>query len=319
MWFIPLSDGATSVGAVAWPYYMKSRKKPVRDFFLDTIAMCAPLAKRLPSAELVSEVEATATIPIAATPSGSSGQNYLLAGDAYTFVDPMFSSGVLMAMTTAVAAAEAVDTCLKEPARAAAALKEFDRVSRHGPKEYSWFIYRVTNPTMRDLFMAPRNVLRMKEAMLGLLAGRHLRQDADLDLLARLQGGLLHRLVREPQAFARRLTAPAPQHPTRRARPDDRGLMALMFKNRAPSRLPSTCRARGGPVGGRHGRRDFRWVAPPARRRTRGPRGGNQHAGAGRRPANSARSGEHSRRVDRGSAAGCAIARGATCCLDVSR
>jgi flavin-dependent dehydrogenase len=45
--------------------------------------------------------------------------------------------------------------CLKEPSRAAAALKHFDAVSRHGPKEFSWFIHRVTNPTMRDLFMGP--------------------------------------------------------------------------------------------------------------------------------------------------------------------
>jgi hypothetical protein len=50
-------------------------------------------------------------------------------------------------------------------------MKEFDRIVRHGPREYSWFIYRITNPTMRDLFMAPRNDFRMKEAMLGLLAG----------------------------------------------------------------------------------------------------------------------------------------------------
>src|SRR6185312_7283577 len=84
---------------------------------------------------------------------------------------PMFSSGVLLAMTTAVTAAETVDTCLREPARAAAAVKHFDRISRHGPEEYSWFIHRITNPTMRDLFMAPRNTLRMKEALLSLLAG----------------------------------------------------------------------------------------------------------------------------------------------------
>ncbi|HEX4508994.1 MAG TPA: hydroxylase, partial [Burkholderiaceae bacterium] len=34
-----------------------------------------------------------------------------------------------------------------------------------------WFIYRVTNPTLRELFMHPRNPLRMKEALLSLLAG----------------------------------------------------------------------------------------------------------------------------------------------------
>src|SRR5450631_626379 len=41
-WFIPLSDGATSVGAVVWPYYLKSRTRPVNDFLLDTIALCPP-------------------------------------------------------------------------------------------------------------------------------------------------------------------------------------------------------------------------------------------------------------------------------------
>jgi hypothetical protein len=42
---------------------------------------------------------------------------------------------------------------------------------RHGPKQFSWFIYRVTNPTMREAFLGPRNVLRMEEALLSLLAG----------------------------------------------------------------------------------------------------------------------------------------------------
>jgi flavin-dependent dehydrogenase len=172
MWFIPLSDGATSVGTVVWPHYMKSRKKPLREFFLETLAQCAPLSERLQGAELISEVDATGNYSYSCDrPSGSSGQNYLLVGDAYAFVDPMFSSGVMMAMTTAVTAAETVDTCLKEPARARAALRRFDRVSKHGPREFSWFIHRVTNPTMRDLFMGPRNTLRMKEALLGLLAG----------------------------------------------------------------------------------------------------------------------------------------------------
>jgi flavin-dependent dehydrogenase len=169
IWFIPLADGATSIGAVVWPYHMKSRKKPLREFFLDTLAMCGPLSERLQTAELISEVEATGNYSYSC--DRPSGESFLLVGDAYAFVDPMFSSGVMMAMTTAVKAAETVDVCLKEPARAAAALKHFDRVSRHGPKEFSWFIHRVTNPTMRDLFMGPRNILRMKEALLGLLAG----------------------------------------------------------------------------------------------------------------------------------------------------
>ena len=97
--------------------------------------------------------------------------NTLLVGDAYAFIDPVFSSGVYLAMNSAFAGADAIEACLKDPARAPKALAAFDKVMRKGPKEFSWFIYRVTNPTMRELFMGPRNVLRVKEALMSLLAG----------------------------------------------------------------------------------------------------------------------------------------------------
>ncbi len=42
---------------------------------------------------------------------------------------------------------------------------------KHGPKEFSWFIYRMTNPIMRDFFMGPKNLFRVKEALLSVLAG----------------------------------------------------------------------------------------------------------------------------------------------------
>jgi flavin-dependent dehydrogenase len=168
-WFIPLSDGATSVGAVVWPYYLKSRTRAINDFFLDTIALCPPLAERLNAAQLIGEVEATGNYSYRCT--RSHGRNYLLLGDAYAFIDPVFSSGVMLAMKSAFAGVEAIEACLRAPSRANAALREFDRLMRHGPKQFSWFIYRVTSPTMREMFMRPRNTLRMKEALLSLLAG----------------------------------------------------------------------------------------------------------------------------------------------------
>src|SRR5579859_2638353 len=149
-WFIPLADGATSVGAVVWPRYMKTRDVPLRDFFLSTIALCPPLAERLRDASLASEVEATGNYSY--TCERSCGGNFLMVGDAYAFIDPVFSSGVMLAMNSGAAAAETADICRKAPARKPLALRNFDRLMRRGPKEYSWFIYRVTNPTMRELF-----------------------------------------------------------------------------------------------------------------------------------------------------------------------
>jgi len=169
LWFIPLADGATSVGAVVWPWYLKQRTIPVRDYFLATIEHCPPLAERLRNAEIVSDVYATGNYSY--TADRSYGPGYLLLGDAYAFVDPMFSSGVWLAMHSAAEGAQAVAAYLREPERAPALLRRFDRMMRHGPKDYSWFIYRITGPTLCELFMAPRNTLRMKEAILSLLAG----------------------------------------------------------------------------------------------------------------------------------------------------
>jgi len=168
-WFIPLAGGATSVGAVIWPSYLKTRKVPVKEFFLATIALCPPLAERLTEASLISGVEATGNYSYECT--RSHGRNFMLIGDAFTFIDPVFSSGVMLAMQGAKAAAEAFHSGRCHPERAQAALHRFDRIVRHGPKQFSWFIYRVTNPAMRELFLGPRNVLRMEEALLSLLAG----------------------------------------------------------------------------------------------------------------------------------------------------
>lgn len=169
-WFIPLVDGATSVGAVTWPYYMKQRKgRSKEQFLLDTIALCPPLAERLKDATITSPVEATGNFSY--TTDHTYGKGYILLGDAFAFIDPVFSSGVMLAMQGAFYGAEAVDVCLREPQRTAQAMKRFDKQMRHGPREFSWFIYRMTNPTMRDLFMGPRNYFRMREALLSLLAG----------------------------------------------------------------------------------------------------------------------------------------------------
>ena len=169
-WFIPLADGTTSIGAVCWPHYLKSRKKPLPEFFRDTIAMCPELAERLAAAELVDE-RVYATGNYSYTSTKSSGERFLMLGDAFAFVDPVFSSGVYLAMQSAFDGAEVVEAVLDGSRQAAQARRAFDRNVVHGPREFSWFIFRVTNPTMREFFMAPENPFRVKEALLSLLAG----------------------------------------------------------------------------------------------------------------------------------------------------
>ena len=133
--------------------------------------MAPELARRLENATLVDDaVHATGNFSY--NSRHCTGERYLLLGDAFAFIDPMFSSGVYLAMHSAFDGAEVVATHLdRSPAEAARARKQFETTMRKGPREYSWFIYRVTNPTIREMFMYPANPLRVKEALMSLLAG----------------------------------------------------------------------------------------------------------------------------------------------------
>jgi flavin-dependent dehydrogenase len=100
-----------------------------------------------------------------------SGPGWLMLGDAYAFVDPMFSSGVYLAMNSAELGAEAVDAALREPKRERAVLRDLERRLTRGLDEFKWFIYRFTSPTMKALFANPRNVWQVEQAVISMLAG----------------------------------------------------------------------------------------------------------------------------------------------------
>lgn len=169
-WFIPLLDGTTSVGAVCHADFIKARKSDVTTFFKSVIAMVPALADRLRDAELIGP--ATATGNYSYKSSRIYGPGYLMVGDAYGFIDPVFSSGVLIAMRGGFLAAEAAKACLHQsPAAADRALRHYAAEVDRAMLRFSWFIYRVNQPAIRALFMNHGNPLRLREAVLSLLSG----------------------------------------------------------------------------------------------------------------------------------------------------
>jgi flavin-dependent dehydrogenase len=168
-WFIPLSDGTTSVGAVCPAAVLKNRDGDVTGFFRQLIEMCPALTERLRDATLTGP--ATATGNYSYDSDRMSGDGYIMVGDANMFIDPVFSTGVYLAMRSAFFSADAVVACLDHPEQAASALKKFEREVASGRDRFTWFIYRITSPAIRKLFMAPSNIFRLEEAVLSLLAG----------------------------------------------------------------------------------------------------------------------------------------------------
>ncbi|MGH8698039.1 MAG: NAD(P)/FAD-dependent oxidoreductase, partial [Burkholderiales bacterium] len=177
-WFIPLKDGTTSVGAVCWPYYLKSRKTDPTTFFLDTIALSPGLADRLRDARLTGPATATGNYSYQA--DRMAGDRYLLVGDAWGFIDPVFSAGVYLAMNGGFLGADVVDRVLADPRAAPRLYREYDRTVRRGLRMFSWMIYRMTSPAMRDLIMDPQDVLRLPAAVISFLAGDVFRNRAVL-------------------------------------------------------------------------------------------------------------------------------------------
>ncbi len=131
--------------------------------------MAPKLAERLRDAKLTHGVTATGNFSYKA--DRMHGERYIMIGDAFAFIDPVFSSGVMLAMNSAFLGADVVDASLRDAARAPALLRKFDRNVRSGVSAFSWFIYRMTHPSIREMFMGPSNMLRMQEAVLSLLAG----------------------------------------------------------------------------------------------------------------------------------------------------
>jgi flavin-dependent dehydrogenase len=100
-----------------------------------------------------------------------SGPGWVMVGDAYAFVDPVFSSGVYLAMHSGKQAAALVDAVLAEPTREGALQRAFEARIRRGVRVFSWFIYRFNSPVMRHLFAHPGNQWRIQDGVISMLAG----------------------------------------------------------------------------------------------------------------------------------------------------
>ena len=170
-WMIPLRDGSMSVGAVCRPSYLKLRKNSPAEFLLQTIALGHPeMRHRMRNAVLVDNV-ARATGNYSYQSTRMRGDRHIMVGDAYAFVDPIFSSGVLMGMNSGLLGAEAIDAWLRNDPKAESLFQHFERMVQRGVKTFSWFIWRFNSPGMRSLMLHPGNPFRVQEAVTSLLAG----------------------------------------------------------------------------------------------------------------------------------------------------
>ncbi|MCA9114442.1 MAG: tryptophan 7-halogenase [Planctomycetaceae bacterium] len=105
-WYIPLHDDIVSVGVVAdFDYLFKGRESHEATYAAE-MEKCPAVKERIAAATRVSPVKATKDYTYRA--SQAAGEGWVLVGDAFGFLDPLYSSGVLLALKSGQLAADAI-------------------------------------------------------------------------------------------------------------------------------------------------------------------------------------------------------------------
>jgi flavin-dependent dehydrogenase len=110
-WYIPLHDDVTSVGIVRSFDELFAGNRPHEEIYADEVENCPEIKRRVENAERCDKYYATKDYSYRAT--RSAGDGWVLVGDAYGFLDPLYSSGVLLALKGGSMAADAVVEGLK--------------------------------------------------------------------------------------------------------------------------------------------------------------------------------------------------------------
>ena len=161
LWHIPLRDGWSSVGAVADASAGQEgiRSLGMQQFLESQIAAAPHCAGLLASARPVSDAAVVRDWSYKCR--SLYGPGYILAGDAGCFIDPLFSSGVHLALTSATLAAAAVTSMLSDPTMGDAAGRVYQQLYY---KEYGHFrdlarLFYSSNRTADSYFWEARRLL----------------------------------------------------------------------------------------------------------------------------------------------------------------
>jgi flavin-dependent dehydrogenase len=107
-WFIPLQDDIVSVGVVApFDYLFKGRdSKELETIYFEEVDRCLGVQPRIAAAERVAPFSAAKEYSYRSRQVA--GDGWVLVGDAFGFLDPLYSSGILLALISGAQAADAI-------------------------------------------------------------------------------------------------------------------------------------------------------------------------------------------------------------------
>ncbi len=166
-WLIPFSNGTASVGIVSSIEQHKARSGTLEQQFWQALAAEPRLRDLLSNAKTIRPVGEL--IGYAATVSRLHGRHFALLGNAAEFLDPIFSSGVTIAMKSAMLAAGVLERQLN--GESVDWEREFTDELNYGVETFRNFVAGWYDGSLQDVIFFPRQTANIRRMICAVLAG----------------------------------------------------------------------------------------------------------------------------------------------------
>jgi flavin-dependent dehydrogenase len=143
-WFIPLQDNMASVGCTGAMPYMFPKGGSVEETFARELDRCPAMKERLENATRDRDFLTTKDYSYYVTQGA--GPGWVMVGDAFGFIDPVYSTGVFLALKSGEFAADAIDVAIKADDLSAERLGEWQATHHEGVMLFRKLVYAFYDP-----------------------------------------------------------------------------------------------------------------------------------------------------------------------------
>ena len=170
-WIIPFSDGVCSVGGVFDPAEVRFPEgASLEERYDQMLARSSRMPQLLQGARRTSKIHGISDY--SATSERLAGDGWVLVGDAAAFLDPVFSTGVFLALATGERAAQTIDRALSRRGRVDGRdFGAYQRQARRMFGRFRQFVYRFYDPVFFEAFCTPMPPEGIRAAVVTTLAG----------------------------------------------------------------------------------------------------------------------------------------------------
>lgn len=167
LWIIPFSDGTTSVGIVCEESYFDDKKMSEEEFFDSVLNSHNYLKEKFKNAQKLQKVGRIRGY--SSSIKKMYGKNYVLTGNATEFLDPVFSSGVTLALESSNKAGELVLKTLK--GQSVDWENDYEKYMMQGIDVFRSFVHAWYEGKLRKIFYYNQDAGQIERSISSILSG----------------------------------------------------------------------------------------------------------------------------------------------------